>query len=117
MIHEFAHVLDMQDGIADGVPPLASRAARLHWQQLMEAEYRAFCDALDADPDLDCVIDPYGAEAPEEFFAVACEAFFVTPRDLRRAHPRLYALFSDYFRQDPARQVGDAVRRAPGHTV
>jgi Mlc titration factor MtfA (ptsG expression regulator) len=104
VIHEFAHVLDMRDGQADGIPPLPNRAARDHWERVLLAEHRAFCDALDADPQADPVIDPYGAEAPEEFFAVASEAFFVTPLEMRQDHPLLYDLLAGYFRQDPATQ-------------
>ena len=107
VIHEFVHVLDMRDGLADGIPPLPSRAARDTWQAVLNAEYQAFCDALDADPLLDPVIDPYGAEAPEEFFAVASEAFFVTPAELRRDHPRMYTLLAGFFGQDPAAQLSD----------
>jgi Mlc titration factor MtfA (ptsG expression regulator) len=102
VIHEFVHVLDMRDGLADGIPPLPSRAARTDWEAVMGAEFQAFRDALDADPLHDPVIDPYGAEAPEEFFAVASEAFFVTPVELRREYPRLYRLLAGYFDQDPA---------------
>ena len=100
VIHEFAHVLDMCDGQADGVPPLANRLARENWLHVLTAEYGAFCDRLDADEDT--LLDPYGAEAPEEFFAVASEAFFVAPLAFRAEHPRLYELLQDFFRQDPA---------------
>lgn len=100
IVHEFAHVLDMRDGEADGVPPLPSRAARAEWRAVMEAEYQAFCEQVDAG--LDTLLDPYGAEAPGEFFAVACEAFFVTPLDLQAEHGPLYRLLSGFFRQDPA---------------
>ena len=102
VIHEFAHVLDMQDGLADGVPVLPTRDARSQWLAVLEAEYQAFCDALEQQASPPPVIDPYGAEAPEEFFAVAAEAFFVTPQALLRGHPRLYRLLSGYFLQDPA---------------
>lgn len=110
VIHEFVHVLDMRDGLADGIPPLPSRAARDAWVAVLAAEFEAFGAALDADPLLDPVIDPYGAEAPEEFFAVASEAFFVTPVELRQEHPRLYELLAGYFDQDPAAQLADRGR-------
>jgi MtfA peptidase len=100
VLHEFAHVLDMGDGLADGMPPLPSAAERRHWQQVMESEYTAFCTAVDARRGT--VIDPYGAESPEEFFAVASEAFFIAPHDLRAEMPTLYQLLSGYYRQDPA---------------
>jgi Mlc titration factor MtfA (ptsG expression regulator) len=100
VIHEFAHVLDMRDGTADGVPPLPDRAARDAWVRVLSAEYAAFRDRVDAEEDT--LLDPYAAEAPEEFFAVACEVFFVAPRDLLAEHARMYALLREFFRQDPA---------------
>lgn len=100
VIHEFVHVLDMADGAIDGVPPLPDRQARAHWRQVMEAAYQRFCRALDEGQD--SFLDPYGAEAIEEFFPVAAEAFFVAPAALRDEQPALYELFVGYFRQDPA---------------
>ena len=100
VIHEFAHVLDMRNGGADGVPALPDRAAREAWLQVLTADYDDFCARVDTDEDT--LLDPYAAEAPEEFFAVASEAFFVAPADLAAEHPRFYALLRDFFRQDPA---------------
>ena len=99
VIHEFAHVLDMGDGASDGVPPLPA-GKREAWLEVLEAEYAQLCDAVDRDEHT--LLDPYGATGPDEFFAVSAETFFVTPRALRIAHPRWYALLADYFRQDPA---------------
>jgi MtfA peptidase len=100
VIHEFAHVLDMRDGQADGVPPLPSRAAHAEWQRVFGAHYEAFCGRVNAGEDT--WLDPYGAEAPTEFFAVACEAFFVSPLDLQTDHAEVYALLREFFQQDPA---------------
>ena len=100
VIHEFAHVLDMRDGSADGVPPQPDRAARDAWVRVLSAEYEAFCDRVDAEEDT--LLDPYAAQAPEEFFAVACEVFFVAPQDLLAEHPPMYELLRSYFKQDPA---------------
>ena len=100
VIHEFVHVLDMADGAIDGVPPLPDRQARLHWRLVMEAAYQRFCRALASGHG--GFLDPYGAEAIEEFFPVAAEAFFVAPLALRDEQPALYELFAGYFRQDPA---------------
>ena len=47
-------------------------------------------------------LDAYGAEALEEFFAVAAEAFFVAPVALRSEQPRVYELLQTFFRQNPA---------------
>jgi MtfA peptidase len=100
VIHEFAHVMDMRDGDADGVPPLPDRDAQDAWISVLDAEYDAFCDRVDAGEDT--LLDPYAAEAPEEFFAVASEAFFVAPRDFCAEHPNLYELLRGFFLQDPA---------------
>lgn len=100
VVHEFAHVLDMGDGVADGIPPLPSTAERRRWQAVLTDEYEGFCTRVDAGEDT--LLDPYGTESPEEFFAVASEAFFVAPLDMRREHPALYALLAGYYRQDPA---------------
>lgn len=117
VIHEFAHKLDMLDGEPDGVPPF-SRV--LHpdvdseaWAEAFLTEYDHFAEACDAYPDKAWdhperlppklrVIDPYGCEAPSEFFAVTSEAFFVEPAGLRRHWPALYASLSTFYRQDPA---------------
>lgn len=100
VVHEFAHVLDMRDGAADGVPLLADRAARERWLAVLEPEWQDFCARVDAGEDT--LIDPYGAEAIDEFFAVASEVFFVDAAALRGEHPALYALLAGYYRQDPA---------------
>ena len=103
VIHEFVHVLDMRNGGADGVPALPDRAARDAWVRVLGDEYDAFCERVDAEEDT--LLDPYAAEAEEEFFAVASEAFFVAPHDLAREHPRLYELLRGYFKQDPAARL------------
>ena len=104
VIHEFAHVLDMRDGAADGTPPLATRAERVHWGEVLQAHYLALCEQIDADEET--FLDPYAAEAPDEYFAVASETFFVAPLGLRREHPALYALLAGFYRQDPAATAG-----------
>jgi MtfA peptidase len=100
VVHEFAHVLDMRDGAADGVPLLPDRAARARWLGVLESEWEAFCSRVDAGEDT--LLDPYGAEAIDEFFAVASEVFFVDPQALRDEHPALYEMLAGYYRQDPA---------------
>jgi len=67
---------------------------------VLDAEYERFCQWVDEG--CDTTLDPYGATEVSEFFAVAVEAFFVAPDGLRTEHPRLYSLFAEYFRQNPA---------------
>jgi Mlc titration factor MtfA (ptsG expression regulator) len=101
VIHEFAHKLDMRDGADDGCPPLPSRAARDAWRSTMQAEYEAFrervvvAERFGGEPTW---LDPYGAQAPGEFFAVACEAYFVNPQRFATEFPRLVPLLDGFFK-------------------
>jgi hypothetical protein len=103
VIHEFCHVIDMADGIADGMPPLKSAVERKHWRLVLEAGYDRLCRQIDSG--VEPFLDPYGAEAIEEFFPVAAEAFFTAPLALRDEQPALYELFAGYFKQDPATRI------------
>ncbi len=112
-IHEFAHVVDMVDGVVDGIPPLADRSARQHWIEVMEAAYADFCAQVDARHQTS--IDPYAADSIAEFFAVNVETFYVQPLELQRAAPSVYRLLADYFQEDPACHPGpstDATRES-----
>jgi MtfA peptidase len=100
VIHEFAHVLDLGDGAADGVPPLADAAERAAWIAVLDPAYEAFCQAVDRGDET--LLDPYGAEGVDEFFAVTAETFFVNPQAMRQEQPAMYALLAAYFQQDPA---------------
>ncbi len=104
VIHEFAHVLDMGDGEADGVPPLASAAERAAWIAVIDPAYEEFCSQVDAG--IETLLDPYGATGIDEFFAVAAETFFTGPQEMRARHPELYGLLARYFQQDPAAYRG-----------
>ncbi len=99
VIHEFAHVLDALNGEIDGIPGIPPSEQQA-WVDVLDADYEAFCARVDAGEET--VLDPYGAEGPEEFFAVAAEAFFVAPAPMKEEQPALYRLLSSYFRQDPA---------------
>lgn len=102
VIHEFAHIIDMRDGAADGVPPLSDRLSRKAWLETLTSEFEAFCESVDAEAPT--VLDPYGASGPDEFFAVASESFFVSPQATRAEHPHLYRLLGGFYKQDPAEQ-------------
>ena len=98
-IHEFAHVIDMADGAADGVPPMPERAARDAWLNVLQPAYLRFCEMVDHEGGPP--IDPYGAESIDEFFAVASESFFADPKRLEHGLPAVYRLLSNYYQQDP----------------
>jgi hypothetical protein len=48
------------------------------------------------------VLRPYAGVNPAEFFAVATEAFFCTPSELRAGEPALYEELVAFYGQDPA---------------
>ncbi len=100
VIHEFAHVLDLRDGRADGIPLLDSGDQRRQWSAVLMPEYDRFCERVVCG--YETVLDAYAAEGPDEFFAVGSEAFFVTPHALKEEQPALYRLLASYYRQDPS---------------
>ncbi|HEX5052210.1 MAG TPA: M90 family metallopeptidase [Planctomycetota bacterium] len=104
VLHEFAHKLDMLDGLADGTPPLRDRGEFAAWVRTMSAEF-ARLRAAAADGRA-TVLDKYGATNPAEFFAVATECFFEKSRQLQQRHAELYAVLRDYYHQDPALRDG-----------
>jgi MtfA peptidase len=101
VIHEFVHKLDMRDGAADGCPPLPTTAARRHWKSVLESEFDAFRESVTIAERFGGAptwLDPYGAESLDEFFAVACEAYFVSRVRFEAEFPRLLAIFDSFFR-------------------
>lgn len=100
VLHEFAHMLDAEDGNMDGVPVLDSASAYRAWAALLSdqfAEHLARAERGEL-----TTLNPYGAENRAEFFAVATEAFFEKPVQLRRDQPDLYAFLVEFFKIDPA---------------
>src|SRR5262249_5753322 len=99
VIHEFAHKLDMRNGDSNGFPPLHSGMSPREWRLAFAAAFEDFGKRVDAaerlprrksQEALDALpIDPYAAESPGEFFAVASEAFFETPELLAPAYPEV----------------------------
>jgi Mlc titration factor MtfA (ptsG expression regulator) len=100
VLHEFAHVLDGENGAMDGVPVLERSAAVRRWNAVIGALYERQVDAVLAGAETP--IHPYAATNRAEYFAVATETFFERPLDLERALPELYVLLRDFYRQDPA---------------
>jgi Mlc titration factor MtfA (ptsG expression regulator) len=109
VIHEFAHVLDMADGAANGIP-LLDRGWPVHeWVATLDLEFDRLTEWVAQGRET--VLDAYGAQGKEEFFAVASEAFFISPREMQQTHPALYAMLSRFYRQDPAVELPPAALR------
>jgi len=97
--HEFAHQLDMLDGLTDGTPPLDDEAARRRWVEVCTAAY----DTVRAEGSP--VLRRYAGTNPAEFFAVATEVFFNRPLELCEHEPALYTELRSFYRQDPAARL------------
>jgi MtfA peptidase len=123
VIHEFAHKLDMLDGIADGRPPFSRQ---LHpgldparWMAVLEDAFERFCAEVDLveseiprdlDPDSEQAdpyyanlpLDPYAASDHAEFFAVSSEHFFVDRERLQTYFPDWCGLLERFYRPESA---------------
>ena len=82
------------------LPPLPPGLPRQEWGDVLRTEFEQFVTRVEADEETG--LDPYGAQSPDEFFAVASEAFFTMPQNVKGEHPALYAMFARFYRQDPA---------------
>jgi Mlc titration factor MtfA (ptsG expression regulator) len=100
LFHEFAHRLDMIDGLSDGTPPFADRHELARWVEVCTRSLHVLRES--GEPS---VLRSYGALNPAEFFAVATEVFFTRAAALREENPALYDVLRTYYAQDPARRT------------
>jgi Mlc titration factor MtfA (ptsG expression regulator) len=117
VLHEFAHLLDYEDGHSDGIPLLArgitsteASSARASWLKVLSREFEDFC--LNLKTGKETVMDEYGATNPSEFFAVATECFFEKSSHVRDKHPNLYAALKEFYKQDPAAWTTNRIAKA-----
>lgn len=99
VIHEFAHLLDMENRSVDGIPDLDGTQSP-NWVPIFEEAFERL--VRQARLGRVSVLDDYGTTSKVEFFAVASEAFFEQPRRLLSEFPSLYGILKEYYRQDPA---------------
>jgi hypothetical protein len=97
--HEFAHVLDQEDGAFDGTPPLRRFGDYHAWAEVLSEHFLALGEGRLKQRR---VLDRYGATNEAEFFAVATESFFERPRKLRERLPDLYEELRKFYGCDPA---------------
>lgn len=100
VMHEFAHQLDQDTGVANGAPYVGRGALQQAWARVMNQEFEALRDRLASA--LPGLIDAYAATSPAEFFAVATEHFFEQPAALAAERPALYEQLRRCYRLDPA---------------
>ncbi len=97
VLHEFAHKIDMLDGVVDGTPLLPDQAALDRWVAVCAAEFD-LARSGQGGP----LLGDYAATDPGEFFAVATEVFFDQPIEFRDAKAPLYEVMAGFYQQDPA---------------
>lgn len=109
VVHEFAHKLDMADGLPDGCPTLpagfmgaaGAAQARRTWLATWEDAYAQFCDQVVVAERFNGPqpwLDTYGGRSLEEFFAVACEAYFVNRARFSTDFATLMPMLDAFFR-------------------
>lgn len=99
VIHEFAHKLDMQNGVANGFPPLHNGMKLNDWVREFSKTFEYFehkCTGNDLHG-----IDCYAATSPAEFFSVFSEVFFERPHRIKKHFPEIHTLLELYYRQTP----------------
>ncbi len=99
VLHEFAHQIDSLSGYTDGAPILNKGQSFASWREVFVTAFESHVQNVKKGRKT--VLDSYGAEAPEEFFAVAVEVFFEKPAALSREEPAIYKQLAELFRLEP----------------
>jgi hypothetical protein len=94
VLHELAHLFDMDGQGADGLPVFLDPRSSDAWAALVRDEMRRARTGKS-------VLRSYAATAPAELFAVAVEHFFERPARLRARHPELFAALVAFFNLTP----------------
>ncbi len=100
LVQVFAHILDMLDGHADGVPPLHDKESYLSWSKVCSKEFISLIEK--SQKGKRTFLDSYGATNEAEFFAVATEYFFDKPIKMKKKHRDLYDVLVGFYNQDTA---------------
>lgn len=91
-LHEFIHLIDMEDGEVDGVPEkLLQHKYTIPWIFIMNKEIMRIKAGYSD-------IHDYAGTNKAEFFAVVSEYFFERPEDFKYEHPRLFNVMNEIFK-------------------
>ncbi len=102
VFHEFAHQIDQELSITRRTEAMLINDddGGYPWIAKFAPHFEAFTDLVECRrPPL---LDPYGAEHPAEFFAVATETFFGIPGVLKSKDRSLYSLMEELYQVEMA---------------
>ena len=99
VFHEFAHQIDDLSGHTNGVPVLSKDQSYADWARVFVSAYERH--VRNVANGRKTVFDAYGAVGPDEFFAVAIEAFFEQPASLKHEEAAVYQQLANLFQLDP----------------
>ncbi len=91
-LHEFAHAIDQQGSPADGLPPSDQINDTYAFCRASAKYFFALQNDAKGLP-----LRKYGATNEAEFFAVATEALFEKPEQLKRKAPELYRALAEFY--------------------
>lgn len=108
-IHEFVHVLDMQDGTIDGkLGKIMTEIDIRPWLQIMNTKMNDIHAGNSS-------IRKYGSSNQAEFLAVVSEFFFESPEKMKTEHPELYQKLDQFYnpKNAPKNRPGDQFKNQP----
>ena len=108
IIHEFAHELDFEDGLADGTPVLDDSNYR-RWSKTFSNVFDRLQKEFKKAKNSESLkfLGTYALKNEAEFFAVCSERFFQAPKTFQRLFPALYEELKVFYRLDTARMFKD----------
>jgi Mlc titration factor MtfA (ptsG expression regulator) len=101
IIHEFAHELDFEDGLADGTPLLENSNYK-KWSKVFSEAFDTLKDQENdgATSQKATFLGSYALTNEAEFFAVCSERFFEAPAKFKVYFPKLYEELNLFYRLD-----------------
>jgi len=101
IIHEFAHELDFEDGLADGTPLLENSNYK-RWSKVFSKAFDTLSTLKEEHESSEALkhLGYYALTNEAEFFAVCSERFFETPKTFKRHFPDVYEELKGFYRLD-----------------
>ncbi|HSR74451.1 MAG TPA: M90 family metallopeptidase [Sulfurovum sp.] len=101
IIHEFAHELDFEDGLADGTPLLETSNYQ-KWSEVFSKAFTTLKNLEERQKHSEGLgfLGDYALTNEAEFFAVCSERFFQIPKAFKKHFPDVYEELKRFYRLD-----------------